>query len=203
MLGGIVLLMSGTVGLRTSSQIALSDAQLGSQQAKLQDAITWQGLTTANVVRVVASVTSSDAAVEAAMKPEIEATSRRIGEIAQRIEAAASNDEERAALATIATARKAYIAAHDGARKAKADGDATAAKALLADQVQAAITTYAASQQAYVALQQAHGAALRAQTGSDRMGTVWAVAGVMLAMVLGWLWAPCSWCARSAGQWTT
>ena len=81
LLGGIVLLTSGTVGLRTSGQIALSDTLLRDQEAKLQDATTWQGLTNANVVRVVASVISSDAAVEAAMKPEIEATTARIGEI--------------------------------------------------------------------------------------------------------------------------
>ena len=49
-LGGIVLLMSGTVGLRTSGQIALSDALLRDQEAKLQDATTWQKLTNTNVV---------------------------------------------------------------------------------------------------------------------------------------------------------
>ena len=183
-LGGIVLLMSGTVGLRTSSQIALSDAQLSDQEAKLQDATTWQGLTTANVARVVASVISSDPAVEAAMKPEIEATTARIGEIQKRIEAAAVDDEERNALAAIATARKAYIEARDDARKAKAAGDAAAAKTLLANKVQPAVTTYSASQQAYVMLQQARGAAVRAATGSERMRTVWTVIGVMLTMAI-------------------
>ena len=183
-LGGIVLLMSGTVGLRTSSQIALSDALLRDQEAKLQDATNWQGLTTANMVRVVASVISSDAAVEAAMKPEIEATTARIGEIQKRIEAAAVNDEERSALAAIASARQAYIAARDDARKVKAGGDAAAAKAMLTDKVQPAITAYAASQQAYVVLQQAHGVAVRAATGDERMRTVWTVIGVMLAMAV-------------------
>ena len=171
LLGGIVLLISGTVGLRTSGQIALSDTLLRDQEAKLQDATTWQGLTNANVVRVVASVISSDAAVEAAMKPEIEATTSRIGEIQKRIEAGAVDDQERSALAEIASARQVYIAARDDARKAKAGGDAAAAKALLADKVQPAIIAYAASQQAYVVLQQAHGAAVRAATGAERMRT--------------------------------
>jgi len=184
-LGGIVLLMSGTVGLRTNSQIALSDAQLRDQQSKLQDANTWQGLTNANVVRVVASVISSDAAVDAAMKPEIEATTARIGEIQKRIEAGAVSDQERSALAAIASARQVYISARDEARKAKAGGDAAAAKALLADKVQPAITAYAASQQAYVVLQQAYGAAVRAATGDERMRSVWTVIGVMLAMAVG------------------
>ncbi len=183
-LGGIVLLMSGTIGLRTGSQIALSDAQLRDQEAKLQDATTWQGLTNANVVRVVTSVISSDAAVEAAMKPEIEATSARIGEIQKRIEAAAVDDAERSALTAIASARQVYISARDDARKAKAGGDAAAAKAMLADKVQPAITAYAASQQAYVVLQQARGAAVRAATGAERMRTVWTVVGVMFAMAV-------------------
>ena len=185
LLGGIVLLISGTVGLRTSGQIALSDTLLRDQEAKLQDATTWQGLTNANVVRVVASVISSDAAVEAAMKPEIEATTARIGEIQKRIEATAVDAEERSALAAIASARQVYIAARDDARKAKAGGDAAAAKALLTDQVQPAITAYAASQQAYVVLQQAHGAAVRAATGHERMRTVWTVIGVLFAMAVG------------------
>ena len=40
MLGGIVLLMSGSVGLRTSRQIALSDTLLRDQESKLQGAST-------------------------------------------------------------------------------------------------------------------------------------------------------------------
>ena len=184
-LGGIVLLMSGTVGLRTSGQIALSEALLRDQEAKLQDATIWQGLTNTNMVRVVASVISSDVAVEAAMKPEIEATTARIGEIQKRIEAAAVDDDERSALAAIANARQVYIAARDDARKTKAGGDAAAAKALLTDKVQPAITAYAARQQAYVVLQQARGAEMRAATGAERMRTVWTMVGVMFAMAAG------------------
>ena len=74
-------------------------------------------------------------------------------------------------MAGIASARQVYIAARDDARKAKAGGDAAAAKALLADKVQPAIIAYAASQQTYVVLQQAHGAAVRAATGAERMRT--------------------------------
>ena len=125
-IGGIVTLMAATVAVRTGSQIALGDAQLRRQEAKLQDASTWQGLTTANVVRVVASVISSDPAVDAALKPEIEATTARIGEIQKRIEAAAADDTERSALANVANARKAYISARDDARKVKAGGDTAA-----------------------------------------------------------------------------
>ena len=52
-----------------------------------------------------------------------------------------------------------------------AGGEAAAAKAKPADKVQPAVIAYAASQQAYVVLQQAHGAAVRAATGAERMRT--------------------------------
>ena len=185
LLGGIVLLTAGGVALRTSHQITLTDAELRDQEAKLQDATTWHGLTQANVVRVVASVTSADPAVEAAMKPEIEATSARIGKIQQRIEASATEADERAALARIAEARKTYIAERDAARAAKAGGDAAAARSLLATKVQPAIDAYAASQQAFVSLQQTRGATVRASIGDDRLHTLWLIVGVMVATVAG------------------
>ena len=183
--GSIVVLMASTMALRTGGQIALADQQLREQESKLHDAITWQGLTTANAARVLASVISSDPAVDAAMKPEIEATTARISEIQQRIDAAARGPDERAALDRIAEARKVYIAARDSARKARADGDAAAAQALLADKVKPAVTAYLAGQQAYVVLQQAHGNAVRAESGEQRMRTLWTAVGVMVLIVLG------------------
>ena len=56
-------------------------------------------------------------------------------------------------------------------RNAMAGGEAAAAKAKPADKVQPAVIAYAASQQTYVVLQQAHGAAVRAATGAERMRT--------------------------------
>ena len=53
--------------------------------------------------------------------------------------------------------------------------------------MQPAIIAYAASQQACVVLQQAHGAAVRAATGAERVRTrtLWAMVGAMLAMAVG------------------
>ena len=111
-----------------------------------QDAATWQGLTTANVARVMASVISADPDVEKALKPEIEATTAAITEIQKRIEAAATSDEEKAALARTTDARKAYIAARSEAVKIKAGGDVEKAKELLTHQVHPTVVAYMAGQ---------------------------------------------------------
>jgi hypothetical protein len=163
----VLAVMAVCLALRSNQQEAQADAQLLAQQAKLLDAATWQGLTNANAARVIASVMSSDPSVEAALKPEIEASTARISEIAQRIDAAATDDEEKAALARIAQARKVYIDARNDARNAKTAGDAAAAQALLNDQVRPPVSAYLSAQQAYVAMQQAHAEVVRAQAGAQ------------------------------------
>ena len=183
-MAGLLVLLACTAGIATQRDIVLTGDLLRSQEAKLQDAATWQGLTSANAARVVASVLSNEAAVEAALKPEIEATSARISEIQKRIDRAASSDEETAALARIAATRKAYIDARTATAKVKADGNIEAARASLVSQVQPAVGAYLASQQAYVALQQARSEAVRSEAGDQRLRIAGILSGVMLAVLL-------------------
>ena len=183
-LGGLLVLLAGTVGIATQRDTASTGELLRSQEAKLQDAATWQGLTGANAARVVASVLSNEPAVAAALKPEIEATSARISELQKRIDSAARSDEEAAALARIAAARKAYIEARTATAKVKAGGDVEAARASLASQVQPAISVYLASQQAYVALQLARSEAVRAEAGDQRLRIAAILSGVVLVVLL-------------------
>ena len=165
----LLLLLGGIVWHTTRSDLAASNAELKSQENKVQDAATWQGLTTANVARVMASVISADPDVEKALKPEIEATTAAITEIQKRIEAAATSDEEKAALARTTDARKAYIAARSEAVKIKADGDVDKAKELLANQVHPTVVAYMASQRAYVVLQLARSEQVRENAGERRL----------------------------------
>ena len=182
-LGGLMVLLAATVGIATQRDVASTGELLRSQEVKLQDAATWQGLTSANAARVVASVLSNEAAVEAALKPEIEAASARISEIQQRIDSASRSDAETAALARIAAARKAYINARTATAKVKAGGDVEAARASLASQVQPAVGAYLASQQAYVALQLARSEAVRAEAGDKRLRMAATLAAVMLVVL--------------------
>ena len=181
----VLVLVGTTVAWRTTGQISHAGTALQDSEAKLYDAATWRGLTQSNVVRVVAGLNSADPALEALLKPEIAETSDRIGEIQKRVDAAATDDAERAAVDRIAEARKAYIAARDGAAKAKAAGDAAAVRAQLADKLQPAIAGYLASQQAYVDLQRERSAAVRAESGAERLRSVWLVMGVMAVIVAG------------------
>jgi methyl-accepting chemotaxis protein len=181
----VLAVMAVCLAMRSNQQEAQADAQLLAQQSKLLDAATWQGLTNANAARVIASVMSGDPSVEAALKPEIEASTARISEIAQRIDAAATDADEKAALVRIAQARKVYIDARNNARKAKTEGDAAAAQALLSDQVRPAVSAYLSAQQAYVAMQQAHAEVIRAQAGAQRKATLWAAVGTMALLMLG------------------
>jgi nitrogen fixation/metabolism regulation signal transduction histidine kinase len=181
----VLAVMAVCLAMRSNQQEAQADAQLLAQQAKLLDAATWQGLTNANAARVIASVMSGDPSVEAALKPEIEASTARISEIAQRIDAAATDGEEKAALARIAQARQVYIDARNNARKARTEGDAAAAQALLSDQVRPAVSAYLSAQQAYLAMQQRHAEVARAQAGAQRKATLWAAVGTMALLMLG------------------
>ena len=181
----LLAVLGSTTVLHSTGQITQADEIALNQEAKLLDAATWQGLTNANAVRVMTSLVGSDPAVEAALKPEIEATTARINEIAKRIELAASSEDEKSALARIAAARKRYIDARTVAKATKAGGATEAAKTQLASTVQPALATYLASQQAYVTLQQDLGKAQRSQAGHARMRSVWLVVGLLASSVLG------------------
>ena len=179
----MLVLVGAAVATRTAGQISTAAEKLAVAESKLFDASTWRGLTQANAVRVVAGLIGSDPALDAALKPEIAETTARITEIQKRVDAAATEPAERAALDRIAEARKTYIAARDAAAQAKTGGDAAAAKALLADKVQPAVTAYLAAQQAYVDLQLDTTAAVRAASGAERMRSVWAVLAVVALVI--------------------
>ena len=181
----LLAVMGSTTVLRTSAQIDQADEIARHQESKLLDAASWQGLTNTNASRIMTSLVGSDPAVEAALKPEIEATTARINEIVKRIELAATGDDEKAALARIAAARKAYIDARTVAKSNKAAGNAEPAKTQLASTVQPALASYLASQQAYVTLQQDLGKTLRSQAGDERLRTAWIIVGLMAVAVLG------------------
>ena len=168
-MSGVLLLLGGIVWQTTLSDIAASNAELQAQESKVQDAAIWQGLTTANVARVVASVISADPSVEKILKPELEATTAAITEIQKRIEAAATSDEEKTALTRTTNARKAYIAARSEAVKIKAGGDVEKAKELLANQVHPTVVAYMASQRAYMVLQLARSEQVREEAGARRL----------------------------------
>ncbi|WP_284617079.1 methyl-accepting chemotaxis protein [Aquabacterium humicola] len=181
----MVVMMTTASSIRTTRSQAQSAQAQQEQQQKLEDSLTWAGLTEANVVRTVAGLSTADEALDAMLKADAEATTRRISELQQGIDKLATSDEEKAVLAKVAETRKAYIGLRDEARKLKTDGNADGAKALLKDKLQPALAAYTARQREFVKLQETRAAALRDAMGAERMRTVFMVAVVMGFIVIG------------------
>jgi methyl-accepting chemotaxis protein len=181
----LVVAMTTLSSIRTMRSQEHSNQLQQAQQRKLVDAQAWAGLTQANAVRTVAGLQSSDDKLVELLKPEMNATSARISELQKSIEALATDDDEKAVLAEVASARKDYIAARDEARKRRVEGDAEGAKALLTSKVQPAVEKYVGLQQKFVKVQEDRATALHAAVGVERMRTVIVVAALMGLIVLG------------------
>jgi methyl-accepting chemotaxis protein len=145
----------------------------------------WAGLTETNVQRVVASVVGSDAAVSQHFAPEIKATTAQITGLQKEIEELAVSDEERAQLAKVAQARKAYIDAREVAVAQRTKGDADAAQQQLRSAVLPAVTTYLTEQRAYVDLQQKRAEQQRGVFAQARTQSMVFAGSVMALLLVG------------------
>ena len=187
--GSLLLLLTANLALHTRSQTQSDAHKLLASEAKLLDAAEWRGLTQSNVARVTASLLSSDAALEALLKPEIAATSATISEIQKRVDATATDLSEQSQLKLIAQSLQAYLSAREAATKARAEaGDEAAAatgKAMLQSQVLPAATAYLAAQQAYVDLQRARSSGVRASSGEEQLRWAYATAGGLALLLVG------------------
>ena len=184
-LAATVVLMTMASATRTAKLQAQAQQTQQAQQRKFELSLRWRGLTEANAARAAAGLLSADAAVATTFKPQIDATTATISEMQKELEALATSDEEKAAMARIADTRKAYIATRNEAGKLKTEGQAEASVAALQGKMLPAIATYLDAQADFVKLQQLRSDALREQAGAERMRTVWIVALVMGLIVLG------------------
>ncbi|MDM4767910.1 methyl-accepting chemotaxis protein [Pelomonas sp. SE-A7] len=179
----IVLLMTAGSAMRTQGLAEHARSIQAQQQQKFELSLRWRGQTETNATRAVAGILSSDPSVSATFKPEMEATTAAISEIQKKLEELATEPDEKAAMARIAEARKAYIEVRGEVTKLKAGGDTAAASTLLKDRLMPALKSYLDAQQDFVKLQQQRSDALRDAATAERMRTVWLVAVVMLALV--------------------
>ncbi|ALV08836.1 methyl-accepting chemotaxis protein [Roseateles depolymerans] len=180
----MTVLMSTGAAVRTRALLAASQVTQEKQQQRFELALRWRGLTEANASRVQGGLAANDMAVAEAMKADIARTTETITEVQKQLEALVDDDADKAAMATVAERRKAYIAARNEAMKLKSDGQVEASHAALKQKVVPAIEQYLEAQQAFVKLQQAKATALREAAGAERMRTVWGVAAVMSVIVL-------------------
>ena len=181
----VVTLLTVTGAASIKSSQAKAGAAQQEQQQKFELSLRWRGLTETNAARNAAAILSSDPAVAAAMKPDIAATTQKISEIQKSLEALATSDAEKAAMATIAQSRAAYIAVRTEAGKIKSDGDVPAAVDLVKSRMLPAVATYLEAQHAFVTLQQARSDSLRETMGAERLHSVYGLAAVLASLLLG------------------
>ena len=182
-MAALVALLFGATLVHTRGQIEQGTRLEQAQQAKLEATLRWAGLTETNAARVLASLLSADPAVEAAMAPQIQATTATISELHKQVDALSVDADEQAALQRVAATRKAYIDARNAAAKLKAEGQAEAAAAAVRDGVAPAIATYVQAQRDFATLQQQRWDAMRVAGAQAREATVWRVAAAVFAML--------------------
>jgi len=176
---GVIAVMAFAIAARTQDQIQAGQVVQKAHLDSIEQAARWAGLTDANAARAIAALSTADASLRAALKPDMEATTEKISQIQKSIESSATSEAEKVSLAKVAETRKAYV----GLRKEVLAGIADSAAS--PEQVQAVrnhLAAYLEAQRAFVALQHRladqHAQAIAAQ----RMNTVYGVILIMLVL---------------------
>ena len=187
-LPAIVLAVIVTVTLaltvvRTSTQLGEARAQQQEQNERLNLALRWHGMTSANLVRASALVAMDDAAAADQLRAEMKDASSQINAAAKKLEALSRTDEERAAFQASVEARTRYVKQRDEAMAAKAAGDAQKAGAILRDQVAPLAQAYQKAQETIVAIQEENSKRMVEQSAEDRWRSVVIAGGAMATIV--------------------
>ncbi|WP_084151104.1 methyl-accepting chemotaxis protein [Azohydromonas australica] len=187
-IAALLALLTGFNAWRNAQLQAQQIEDGQAQQRKLEIALQWSGLTQANAARVVATL-AGDAAIGSLLRPEIKETTQRIGELQLQLETLSGADDEKAALATVAQARKRYIEARDQAGALKKDGRAEEAMEQMQSVVRPAVADYLQTQRAFVELQHRRSQAQSEAADAARGALAWTGAAltgaVLLVMVVG------------------
>ena len=153
----LVLLLAtvvGFAGLRSARAQVESDAIRAAMKERVDTAMVWMGLTRDNATRTLATVISSDPAVEAALKDDMASTSEQISALQKKMQTLADSDTDRAQIAKIAQARSAMAQARDQVRKLKADGQQAEAVAFVEKTYRPASDAYLKTLGDFLRLQQ-------------------------------------------------
>ena len=186
MVTGIVLVAA--LGLARSSRIlGEGRARLEMSSELLQVASQWKGLTQTNSVRNHALMLSSDPALAAAFKADIDKTTAEIGELQKRLEALPLSDADREQLKKIAALRSQVIDIRKRARAARDAGKAEEAQSLLETSYLPTMKSYLEAQDELVQMQKRRIAEDQASTESQRVANLtWMLVGlgVIVAAIL-------------------
>ncbi len=187
----LVLLMAFTTWRNNRTQ-AEAAAVIGALDAKQDAAQLWSSLTTGAVLRVQASLISSDPLVNDTFKADITAAVERITKVQKDIQAMALTEEDKALMAKIAELRKTVTAASTKATELKTAGNLDAAREQLKSQFNPAVTAYLGALNEFVALQDKLKADEQQVLNAQRSSAVtiaWSVTvAIVLLLLLGAAW---------------
>jgi methyl-accepting chemotaxis protein len=163
---------------RLAQTNAMEMAQISSQ---------WTGMTQTNAVRNQAIVLSGEAAVSAAFKDQVSATSAQITELQKKLDAMPMTEADKAHLKKTAELRKTVIDYREVIRKQKADGQGDEAMQTMNGKYMPAMTAYIASQQEFVKMQTQRVSEVQAETEQRRTANTTLIVlglGVIVAVIM-------------------
>ena len=191
----IVLGMVGLAGFVGSSAYRFQkqqEAQELTLSQRMADAAHWAALTKTNAVRTLAVVLSTDPSVGKEFSPTIAATSEQISKVQKSLEAAQLTEADKAQMARIAQLRGDMMQLRQQVMKLKEAGQVEQSVQTVQTAYKPVVDKYLEGLQAFVDMQSAAMAQMRADMASTRasMG-LWAGVGLLalvVAIVLGASW---------------
>ncbi|MBK9348130.1 MAG: HAMP domain-containing protein [Burkholderiales bacterium] len=183
----VVLLLVMTVaisGKRGADTMTQQNMVTSQRIAQISETARWAGLTETNVARLMASLVSTDPAIDALYKEQIPAGIAEMTRIRKTIEAMNLSAPSRDILAQIGEQGQAVLASSAKAQAARAAGDQAAVAKELVDTFLPAAARYSKSLQALADLQMQEMESVRVEFAEQREANLNFARGMVLLLVV-------------------
>ncbi|NML42386.1 HAMP domain-containing protein [Ramlibacter sp. G-1-2-2] len=189
----LVLLVMGLAGLWRIVQLDGVTTRLATVNIRMERLVAaWHTETSTNLVRSLVLARTTDPDLEQQLKPELDATSRRISQLQQQVEALDTDEEGRALIDAVGAKRKVYLAARAEILQRKKAGQGAEALRMVDSAMVPAVKAYIGAIQAildyYKAQVDAYPQTAHASAEAGRrLLLALCIAGVLLGVLSSWL----------------
>ena len=180
---GLVLMSTGSA-VRTVKSQAITVKEQSDQQSKLELSARWRGLAEAQALRTLGAALAADEASAALLQGGQEQDQQELAQVQSALGTLLTTPMERAALDAAPQQAQALKASLEAAQKLKAAGDAAALQAHIQSDTQGKLKAFQSAQQDMVRLTERGATELRDKAGTERLKTVWGVAGIMAIIIV-------------------
>jgi methyl-accepting chemotaxis protein len=180
---GLVAMSIGSA-VRTVKSQAATAAEQSDQQSKLEMAARWRGLAEAQALRGIGVALSADSGATALLQAGQAEAEREMAGIESSLDRVMTATQEQSVLQAVKAKSQALAQSLAKAQALKAAGDAKAVQDHIQSQTQPQLAAFLSAQQDLVRLSEQGATALRDKVGSERLKTVWTVAGIMSVIVV-------------------